>query len=512
MSARTLRPNTRGRRSIRLSAVLYGVIGICASFAAPSTSWALEESELFIRSPLTYLKTKDSLDRLRQAYESLQSEPSVRSWLKDGTRILSLTRRTAGHGVETTKFQSYYKGLEVVGGMALHHSGTQGAQISNFLSKFDLDAKARLTAEQAVQIAQNLAPGLTLQGSPTLKVLPNEDGASAQLIYWVDLKSDRLDLTGMDILVNAHDGSVVAAMPKHITIAPIQVRQADDTCQELDEDGYPIAIDVKNCKQTVTKGVAKKTASSAARNAMNNTKKVLTYYSNTHGRNSFDSQGSEVVSVVHVGHKFNNAFWSPDLKIMGYGDGDGTEFADFTKAVDVAGHEMTHGVAGNEVQFLHYGQHGALNEAYADFFGKMIANDGDWVMGKKLFLKQTEDTGLRSLSDPHAFTAKDESGVKRPYPSHMSERFQAKQMCHPALNDMCWVHVNATIPGHASYLVAKAIGKDKAEKLYYLTLTQYLTSTSTFATAKKATVKACAQLYDAATCQAVNQAFASVGL
>jgi Zn-dependent metalloprotease len=74
------------------------------------------------------------------------------------------------------------------------------------------------------------------------------------------------------------------------------------------------------------------------------------------------------------------------------------------------------------------------------------------------------------------------------------------------------VHFNSTIPSHASYLVHQAIGRDKAQTLYYLTITQYLTSTATFANAAEATMQACASLYDASTCEQVKGAFREVGM
>jgi Zn-dependent metalloprotease len=112
-------------------------------------------------------------------------------------------------------------------------------------------------------------------------------------------------------------------------------------------------------------------------------------------------------------------------------------------------------------------------------------------------------------------TYKDDSGEKvtKHYPSTMEERFVVKDMkaCNKK-NDNCWVHVNSTIPSHASYLVTKSIGIEKAEKLYYATLMHFLPNRANFRAARKATLSACASLYDEETCMEVRKAFQEVGL
>ncbi|MGZ3709951.1 MAG: M4 family metallopeptidase, partial [Bdellovibrionota bacterium] len=83
--------------------------------------------------------------------------------------------------------------------------------------------------------------------------------------------------------------------------------------------------------------------------------------------------------------------------------------------------------------------------------------------------------------------------------------------CNSA-NDNCWVHFNSTIPSHASYLIHEAIGREAAEQLYYITLTQNLTSQDNFKSAAEATMNTCAQLFDDSTCSAVADAFKEVGM
>ncbi|MBU6376170.1 MAG: M4 family metallopeptidase, partial [Bdellovibrionales bacterium] len=162
----------------------------------------------------------------------------------------------------------------------------------------------------------------------------------------------------------------------------------------------------------------------------------------------------------------------------------------------------------------------ALNEAFSDFFGVVIAarhrdSDPDWAVGKEIFINDRKLIGLRNLKDPASVMARirDDEGkvVVRPYPAHVKDQFKTQNPCGPQ-NDRCFVHTNSMIPGHAMYLIAEAIGLDDAERLLYLTLTQYLTKTSTFKIFRTQTLKACRQLFPSPECTKVRKAFAEVGL
>jgi Zn-dependent metalloprotease len=163
------------------------------------------------------------------------------------------------------------------------------------------------------------------------------------------------------------------------------------------------------------------------------------------------------------------------------------------------------------------GESGALNEAFADFFGKMIANDGDWGIGRKLFLDQAHAKGVRDLSNPGAlsfcasYSSSGQCTQRKPFPSNIQQKMVTTGTCDGS-NDNCWVHINSTIPSHASYLVVQAIGPQKAEQLYYAALTQSLTSRDNITTAARSIKATCAKVLDAASCQAVTKAYAQVGL
>ncbi len=112
---------------------------------------------------------------------------------------------------------------------------------------------------------------------------------------------------------------------------------------------------------------------------------TYSYFLNTHGRNSFDNDGALIVSTVHYGRNYNNAYW--DGSQMVYGDG----FA----VRDVVAHELTHAVTGYTANLEYRWQSGALNESFSDIFGAMV-DRADWLMGEDL----AADARWRTRSHP----------------------------------------------------------------------------------------------------------------
>jgi Zn-dependent metalloprotease len=97
---------------------------------------------------------------------------------------------------------------------------------------------------------------------------------------------------------------------------------------------------------------------------------VIDYYKDNFGRNSINNEGMDIVSSVHFDKNYVNAFWWNDQ--MTYGDGDGVEALALSGALDIVGHEMTHGVTEYTANLVYENQPGALNESMSDVFGTFI--------------------------------------------------------------------------------------------------------------------------------------------
>jgi Zn-dependent metalloprotease len=234
------------------------------------------------------------------------------------------------------------------------------------------------------------------------------------------------------------------------------------------------------------------------------------YYRTKFGRNSLDGKGSNIISVINIadddGKGMDNAYWNGEF--MGYGNGRDA-FKPLAGALDVAGHEMTHGVVEATARLEYQKQSGALNESFADIFGVMIDRD-DWTLGEDVIKVGSFPSGaLRSLSNPNQ-GGKNDPGYQ---PRTMS---QYANLPNTDEGDNGGVHVNSGIPNYAFYLFASNanVGKDKAEQIYYRALSKYLTRTSKFIDTRLAVIRATADLYptDNNVLNAARSAFDAVGI
>ena len=88
-------------------------------------------------------------------------------------------------------------------------------------------------------------------------------------------------------------------------------------------------------------------------------------------RDSFDNAGATLISTVHYGSSYANAYW--DGTQMVYGDGDSTQgCAPLALGLDVTAHELTHAVTEHESNLTYSGESGGLNEAMSDIFGEFV--------------------------------------------------------------------------------------------------------------------------------------------
>ena len=258
---------------------------------------------------------------------------------------------------------------------------------------------------------------------------------------------------------------------------------------------------------------------SAAVDAQYGTNTTWDYYKSVHGRNGIFGTGAGSFNRVHYGTNYVNAFW--DGTKMTYGDGDGVNYGPLV-SLDVAGHEMSHGVTENSANLTYSGESGGLNESTSDIFGTLVeffannANDpGDYLIGEEFDL--ADHVGFRRMDNPSS----DGSSVN------------------------CWssgvgnldVHYSSGVGNHFFYLLSEGsgaksiggvthssttcngstvtgIGRDAAGKIWYRALTVYMTSSTTYAGARTASLNAARDLYGAGSAQdnAVAAAWSAVSV
>ncbi|MFJ2732682.1 M4 family metallopeptidase [Streptomyces sp. NPDC087317] len=262
---------------------------------------------------------------------------------------------------------------------------------------------------------------------------------------------------------------------------------------------------------------------SAAVDAQYGTNETWDYYRYVHGRNGIAGDGKGSYNRVHYGSNYNNAFWDDSCFCMTYGDGDGTTFGPLV-ALDVAGHEMTHGVTSKTAALTYSGESGGLNEATSDILGTLVewyannpADPGDYLIGEKIVRSGFGKSALRYMDKP----SKDGSSAD----------------CWSSSVGNLDVHYSSGVANHFAYLLAEGsgaksingvaydsptcnnssvtgIGRDKLGQIWYRALTVYMTSSTKYAGARTATLSAAKDLYGAGSTEynAVAAAWSAVNV
>jgi Zn-dependent metalloprotease len=240
------------------------------------------------------------------------------------------------------------------------------------------------------------------------------------------------------------------------------------------------------------------------------------FYYEAYERDSVDNRGMPLNGYVHYGQDYDNAFW--DGSQMVFGDGDGTLFNRFTIAIDVIGHELTHGVTGSEANLQYFGQSGALNESCSDVGGVCVkqfqndetAEEADWLIGEGLLAPDVQGRALRDMLHPGTAYDDDVLG-KDPQPAHMDDFVRTTK-------DNGGVHINSGIPNRAFATLARALGGrswEKAGVIWYRTIRDpRLRPNAQFRSFARATMRSARELYGGGADEvaAVHDAWQTVGV
>ncbi|WP_225640611.1 M4 family metallopeptidase [Streptomyces werraensis] len=245
------------------------------------------------------------------------------------------------------------------------------------------------------------------------------------------------------------------------------------------------------------------------------------YYKNVHGRSGIRGDGVGAYSRVHYGNNYVNAFWSDSCFCMTYGDGSGN--VNPLTSIDVAAHEMSHGLTSATAGLVYSGESGGLNEATSDIFGATVefyANNssdvGDYLIGEEIDING-DGTPLRYMDKP-------------------SKDGRSKDSWYSGIGSID-VHYSSGVANHFFYLLSEGsgtktingvtydsptsdglpvtgIGRAKAEKIWFRALTTKFTSTTNYAAARTGTLAATGELYgtDSAEYKAVQDAWAAVNV
>jgi Zn-dependent metalloprotease len=452
------------------------------------------------------------------------------------------------NGTTHVRLHRTYRGLDVVGGDLVVHQSKTGAWEGNSqtLNK-TLDLAVAPAVASSVATTKALAPSAVTRkishakadssslvvdasgASPRLawKVMSGglqANGTPSRLATYVDAKTGKVIRTEQEIENVDGTGNTLwsGSVPLSVTKSGSTYQLKNDglrgntytTDMNNAEDSMVCQIFGSGCKTgtqvtststTFGNGTTANRASAAA-DAQYGSNETWDYYQATFGRNGIFGTGQGSYNRVHYGKNYVNAFW--DGTKMSYGDGDGTNYGPLV-SLDVAGHEMSHGVTENTAGLDYSGESGGLNESTSDIFGTMVefyANNakdpGDYLIGEQFDLKN--HVGLRRMDNP----ASDGSSLN----------------CWSSNAKNVDVHYSSGIGNHFFYLLAEGsgaktingvahnsptcngstitgIGRDAAQRIWYRALTVYMTSSTDYAGARTATLNAAKDLYGAGSTQ-----------
>jgi Zn-dependent metalloprotease len=448
-------------------------------------------------------------------------------------------------GTSHVRFTRTYRGLEVVGGDFVVHQSETGAYRSysgKRLQPFTLSTRATVAPQHAATKAASQVRYRTTQSSPRLVVLAI--GKIPRLTWRVNVEGRRADGSpaGKYVFIGANSGKVLASWPSVLNdtgsgtgifsgTVPLETTFTGSQYTMVDatrggnatHNGPATSAPVFTDADNVWGNGSTSNAQSAGVDAHYGIANTWDYYKTTFGRNGIANDNLGARSFVHDG-AYVNASWSDSCFCMRYGDGDGVNYYPLVE-LDIAGHEMSHGVTSRTAGLVYRGESGGLNEATSDIFGTNVefyANNGndvpDYVIGEEIFVNYNPATNfIRRMDRPsldggsldcYSKRAKSvdvhySSGIANHFFYLLSEGSGAKTINGIAYNSPTCN--GSTVTG---------IGRDAAQRIWYQALTAYMSSRTNYAGARTATISAASDLYGATSTQtnAVKAAWSAVSV
>jgi len=464
----------------------------------------------------------------------------------DGLAALATQRVQIARGRAHVRLRQSHEGVPVFGSQSVVHLGDDGGVRSvtdRWLRNLAVDTTPTLSSDEAVALVEQ-REGPSLE-DPVSELFVMRHKGVDRLVWRVALSQlDGTDRSAMPVVfVDAHTAKVVRrydnlqsastshastdyngdiSFPVESVSGTYHLRSYDDGVGTYDLAGQAPSWLTSSALSDITASSVDGFTDEVAIDAHYGAVQTHAYYAAMHGRNGIDGQGGPnltdgvTVSAVHYGDSVSNAYWNGSA--MMYGDGNGWTSGPLT-SLDIAAHEMTHGVTQHTAGLVYQDESGALNEGFSDIFGALVEQwvkgDGDdrWLIGEDCWTPNTSGDALRYMHDPTKdFSSKD----------HYSTRYTGTA-------DSGGVHWNSGIVNLAFHLMVEGgshpnsahhvvtvtgLGWDTAGDIAYEALTNHLTPDSDFFDARAAMVAAAEDLHGEGSAEAVAvaNAWAEVGV
>ncbi len=440
--------------------------------------------------------------------------------------------RTDPNGAAHVRYTRTFHGLPVYGGDFVMHTTAAGgfAGVSNALAApLTLSTSPAVSTARATAVARHHFAG-TLSRTDSTKLVVDASSGTSRLAWETVLRgmaADGQTPSVLHVLTDARGGGFLRSWDEIETATgtgktlysgnvSVSTSGAAPNFTMIDAThGNGRTCDMNNGSSTCTTFTdadniwgnnANSNRQSAGADAHYGAAKTFDYYKNVHGRNGIFGNGTGVPSRVHYGNSYVNAFW--DGAQMTYGDGSGN--ARPLVAIDVAGHEMSHGVTEHVVPggLTYSGESGGLNEGTSDIFGTMVefyaanaTDPGDYNIGEKINIFG-DGKPLRYMYNPaldgasHSCWSSSTKNVDVHYSSGVANHF----FFDLAQGTGATSYGTSPVCSGAPKVVG--IGRAKSEKiwfraldLYFTSSTQYVSTSNPSNTARAYTLHAAKDLY-----------------
>jgi len=453
----------------------------------------------FIDGTFTDIKVKSEEDAYK-ALDTLKNELRFNK-VKDEFNIESVEKND---GITYYKFHQKYKNIEVYGMNLIISVDKKGKVLGMngyYVPNINIDINSKKSEDEIKDIVKkDLGNNVEIVQIEKNIYADNED---ADLIYIIDAYSDK---KVMEYIINATTGEIIdsyesfeyaaynfngkslddivnVTIEEFYDISKLKTRYrlvdpnrnieivdasnigknlAGITISGIIFDGTPMVGDLDGVNfKYLLNDVENKELAEIGISALKTYEEIYDYYKDVLGRNSYDNKGGKI--VVNVGMKigeeqFNNAAWLNIAKkfYIGYWNGES-----FTTVKDVLAHEFTHAVISKTAKFANNSKKnekekafetGALNEGIADILGSLIEGK-NWTINEDIEI-------MRSLSNPIIYGYPKVKGGQYYYPDGylnenktLEQLLIEKKLSSVSDYDGGGKHHNATVPGHAAYLM-----------------------------------------------------------
>ena len=456
-------------------------------------------------------------------------------------------------GLQHATLQEMHRGVPVLGSEITVHADettflAYGGTVTRNLEDFavepavsEADAVARFKQVDAAATGVDGIEYPTEKGF--LAILPRP-GGGADLVWHLEIMSEPKDTAGAGrwfAMIDARSGEIIEAWnglatleqatgpggngkvarqwPSALDVEPMDGMYAMKTSRletydmKNGDNGGVVMDKLFGGNGELVVGPLNPIGDPAINDAHGFTEETLDMMRDWYGYDSIDDNGMKIVSRVHFGVDFGNAFW--DGERMTYGDGIPGLLYPLSGAIDVVAHEINHGFTEKHSNLAMKVQSGGLNESFSDVAGTIaefyrLSSAANFEIGEDVV---AWDGAARFMCDPPA------DGASLDHLSQYEEGWYIgnRQMSGTDVHHSSGIGNKAFCLSVARYRVNNRTNTTDAVlmvgRVWYLANASYWTSGASFTQGCQGTVDAARSLgYFPDDVVAIHQSWADVGV